>query len=116
MVDALREARRALAWRGVLIDLRPLVAPIVVEVIVAAQPNWTKEVASHSAPDDVRMPPYKMPDPAAGSFSRKAFLLISRFFAIPPRNSAITPRGCMEKKFLTRSFCVLSSSRIPVGT
>jgi len=53
MVDALREARRVLARRGVLIDLRPLVAPIVAEVIVAAQTTWMKEVASYSAPDDV---------------------------------------------------------------
>ena len=53
MVDALREARRVLARRGVLLDLRPLVAPIVVEVIVAAQTTWMKEVASYSAPEDV---------------------------------------------------------------
>lgn len=53
MVDALREARRVLARRGVLIDLRPLVAPIAVEVIVAAHTTWTKEVASYSAPEDV---------------------------------------------------------------
>jgi len=53
MVDALREARRVMARRGVLIDLRPLVAPIVVEVIVAAQPAWAKEVASYSAPEDL---------------------------------------------------------------
>jgi hypothetical protein len=53
MVDALREARRVLSRRGVLIDLRPLVAPIVVEVIVAVQTTWTREVASYSAPEDV---------------------------------------------------------------
>jgi hypothetical protein len=53
MVDALREARRVLALGGVLIDLRPLVAPIVVEVVVDDQPAWTKEVASYSAPEDV---------------------------------------------------------------
>ncbi|HYL36076.1 MAG TPA: hypothetical protein VEV17_09205 [Bryobacteraceae bacterium] len=53
MVDALREARRVLAGRGVLIDVRPVVAPIVVEVIAAARTIWTKEVASYSAPDDV---------------------------------------------------------------
>src|SRR5436853_7305028 len=52
MVDALREARRVLARRGVLIDVRPVVAPIVVEVIVAAQTIWTKKVASYSAPED----------------------------------------------------------------
>jgi hypothetical protein len=53
MVDALREARRVLARRGVLIDLRPLVAPIAVEVVVDAQPTWTREVASYSAPEEV---------------------------------------------------------------
>ena len=53
MVDALREARRVLAGRGVLIDVRPVVAPLVVEVIAAGQAIWTKEVASYSAPDDV---------------------------------------------------------------
>src|SRR5258708_2564025 len=52
MVDALREARRVLTRRGVLIDVRPVVAPIVVEVVIAAQTIWTKEVASYSAPED----------------------------------------------------------------
>ena len=53
MVDALREARRVLTRRGILIDLRPLVTPIVVEVMVAAEASWTTEVASYSAPEDV---------------------------------------------------------------
>ena len=53
MVDALGEARRVLTRRGVLIDVHPVVAPIVVEVIIAAQTIWTKEVASYSAPEDV---------------------------------------------------------------
>jgi hypothetical protein len=44
---------RVLTLSGVLIDLRPLVAPIVVELIVAAQTTWTKKVASYSAPEDV---------------------------------------------------------------
>jgi len=52
MVDALGEARRVLTRRGVLIDVRPVVAPIVVEVIIAAQTIWMKEVASYSAPED----------------------------------------------------------------
>jgi hypothetical protein len=37
----------------VLVDVRPLVAPIVVEVIVAAQAVWARTVESYSAPDDV---------------------------------------------------------------
>jgi hypothetical protein len=53
MVDALREARRVLSRRGVLIDLRPLVAPIVVEVMVAAQTTWTREVATYNTPENV---------------------------------------------------------------
>jgi hypothetical protein len=53
MVDALQEARRVLAWQGVLIDVRPIVAPLVVEVMAAAQTIWTREVASYSAPSDV---------------------------------------------------------------
>jgi len=53
MVDALREARRVLTRPGVLIDVRPVVAPLVVEVIVAARTMWMKQVASYSAPEDV---------------------------------------------------------------
>jgi|SRR5579864_2850786 len=53
MVDALREARRVLSRRGVLIDLRPLVAPLVVEVIDGAETAWSREVATYSAPEDV---------------------------------------------------------------
>jgi|SRR5579872_5855077 len=53
MVDALREARRVLVRRGVLIDIRPVLAPIVVDVMVGGQAIWMKEVASYSAPDDV---------------------------------------------------------------
>lgn len=53
MVDALREARRVLTPRSVLIDVRPVVAPIVVEVIIAAQTIWMKEVESYSAPEEV---------------------------------------------------------------
>ncbi|HLK66066.1 MAG TPA: hypothetical protein VKU19_21680 [Bryobacteraceae bacterium] len=52
MVDALREARRVLTRRGVLIDVRPVVAPIVVEVVIDAQAIWAVEVASFSAPED----------------------------------------------------------------
>jgi len=53
MVDALREARRVLIDCGVLINMRPLLAPIAVEVIVASQTTWKKKVASYSAPEDV---------------------------------------------------------------
>jgi hypothetical protein len=53
MVDALREAQRVLTPSGVLIDVRPVTAPIVVAVTIAAQPVWTRTVDSYSAPEDV---------------------------------------------------------------
>jgi len=54
MVDALREARRVLQPRGVLIDVRPLTAPMEVEVVIATHPIWSKEVDSCSTPEDIR--------------------------------------------------------------
>jgi hypothetical protein len=53
MVDALREAQRVLTSSGVLIDVRPVTAPIVVEVVTATQAVWEKTVCSYSAPEDV---------------------------------------------------------------
>ena len=53
MVDALHESRRVLLPSGALIDVRPVIAPIVLEVAIAAQPAWAKEVHSYSAPEDV---------------------------------------------------------------
>jgi hypothetical protein len=38
---------------GVLIDVRPVTAPIVVEVVIAAQAVWATTVDSYSAPEDV---------------------------------------------------------------
>jgi hypothetical protein len=53
MVDALREARRVLTPVGVLVDVRPVTLPLVVEVVIAAHRIWTKQVDSYSAPEDV---------------------------------------------------------------
>src|SRR5215471_11196966 len=53
MVNALREAQRVLTPSGVLIDVRPVTAPIVVEVVIATQAVWAKTVYSYSAPEDV---------------------------------------------------------------
>jgi hypothetical protein len=53
MVNALREAQRVLTPSGVLIDVRPVTAPIVVEVVIATQTVWAKTVESYSAPEDV---------------------------------------------------------------
>lgn len=53
MVNALREAHRVLTPSGVLIDVRPVVAPIVVEVLIATQAVWARTVDSYSAPEDV---------------------------------------------------------------
>ena len=53
MVDALREAHRVLTASGVLIDVRPVTEPIVVEVIFGTQAVWAQTVYSYSAPEDV---------------------------------------------------------------
>jgi hypothetical protein len=53
MVDALREAQRVLTPSGVLIDVRPVTAPILVELVVATQAVWAKAVHSYSSPEDV---------------------------------------------------------------
>jgi hypothetical protein len=52
MVNALREALRVLTSSGVLIDIRPVTAPIVVEVVIATQAVWAKSVDSYSAPEN----------------------------------------------------------------
>jgi hypothetical protein len=53
MVDALREAHRVLTPAGVLIDVRPITVPIVVEVVIGTQAVWAKTVATYSAPQEV---------------------------------------------------------------
>ena len=53
MVNALREAQRVLTPSGVLIDVCPVTAPIVVEVVIVSQAVWAKTGDSYSAPEDV---------------------------------------------------------------
>jgi len=53
MVDALKEAHRVLSRTGVLVDLRPVIVPIVVEVVVANDARWATSVETYSAPEDV---------------------------------------------------------------
>ena len=53
MVDALREAQRVLTPSGVLIDVRPVTVPIVVEVVIPTRAVWAKTVELYSAPEDV---------------------------------------------------------------
>ncbi len=53
MVDALGEARRVLTSSGFLVDVRPVIAPIVLEVMVAAEVVWAKTLHTYSAPEDI---------------------------------------------------------------
>ena len=52
MVHALREARRVLTPRGILVDVRPVTAPMVVEVVIATRAIWAAEVNSYSGSED----------------------------------------------------------------
>jgi len=53
MVDALHEARRVLKPSGALIDARPVMVPLTVEVVIGDRPIWGTQVASYSTPEDI---------------------------------------------------------------
>jgi hypothetical protein len=86
MVDALREAHRVLTPSGVLIDVRPVAAPIVVEVVTATQAVWAKTVDAYSTPEDIAAVDtgYSTLYRADGSSSRRIYLSVSRSIAIVP--------------------------------
>jgi hypothetical protein len=53
MVHALREAQRVLTPSGVLTDVRPVIAPIVVEVVIGTRLVSAKTLDVYSAPEDI---------------------------------------------------------------
>ena len=53
MVDALSEARRVLTPRGVLIDVRPVIAPMTAELVTTDLAILVKEIDACSTPEDV---------------------------------------------------------------
>src|SRR5215469_10477900 len=53
MVDALRESHRVLTPSGVLIDVRPVTAAIVRELVIATHAVWAETICAYSAPEDV---------------------------------------------------------------
>ena len=52
MVDALREAHRVLVPGGTVVDLRPLTARVVVEVVTADRADWAAEADAYGAAED----------------------------------------------------------------
>ena len=50
---SLRESHRVLTPSGVLIDVRPVTAAIVLELVIATHAVWAKTICTYSAPEDV---------------------------------------------------------------
>ena len=74
MVDALTEARRVLMPKGVLIDVRPVLAPMVVEVLADNRASWAAQVSSFADAEE-----YAAADAAVGlATSRGLFVFEKR--------------------------------------
>ena len=86
MVDALREAQRVLTPAGVLIDVHPVTAPILVELVVATQAVWQKRSIPIARQRTWRrlIAPYGTLYRADGLSSRPVSRSISRSIAIVP--------------------------------
>jgi hypothetical protein len=52
MVDALREANRVLTPGGTIVDVRPLTARVVVELVSADRSDWAAEADAYGAAED----------------------------------------------------------------
>jgi hypothetical protein len=52
MVDALREAHRVLASGGTVVDVRPLTARLVIELVTADRADWAAEADAYGAAED----------------------------------------------------------------
>src|SRR5690348_11409583 len=53
MVDALREAKRVLGPGRVLIDVHPLIAPMIAEVVAGGEAVWAATVDSCGTREDI---------------------------------------------------------------
>jgi hypothetical protein len=52
MVDALREAHRVLAPGGTVVDVRPISARVVIEVVTGDRVDWATEADAYGAAED----------------------------------------------------------------
>src|ERR1700730_5850475 len=52
MFDALRETHRVLTPGGTVVDVRPLTARVVVEVVTADRSDWAAEADAYGAVED----------------------------------------------------------------
>jgi hypothetical protein len=52
MVDALREAHRVLAPGGTVVDVRPISARMVIEVVTGDRVDWATEADAYGAAED----------------------------------------------------------------